>query len=147
MSELQASSNVSWIHIYGMNWMGDKSVHIDFAHPEITSLCCTKCIIHPCTSQVYNPYDNTVQILLLIVIPFFISCAVCTHVRSLPHAAHAWRSSSMVRRGRLQAALSSLTCRVKYDMSDATNAWHVVYSLQSWRRQANPTQIRALLQY
>lgn len=52
INALEAQSSTSAIHVFGMNWNGGDH-HIDFKQPELVSVCCTKCDIHPTASSDY----------------------------------------------------------------------------------------------
>ena len=56
LSALQEFDAVKIIEVFGMNWHGDRAMHIDFADSNIVTKCCHKCLIHDTRSIKYgNP--------------------------------------------------------------------------------------------
>lgn len=54
LSLLQETANITYIHVFGMNWNGDAEMHTDFANKSVVPSCCTKCIIHQTASTNYG---------------------------------------------------------------------------------------------
>lgn len=55
LSELQDHApNVTRIDVYGMNWHGDPTMHVDFRDSKLVRRCCTKCVVHPTASDAYG---------------------------------------------------------------------------------------------
>lgn len=55
ISALVDLPDVSTIHVIGMNWNGDPSMHIDFAWRDMVRTCCgSKCVIHPTLNDRYG---------------------------------------------------------------------------------------------
>ena len=54
LSVLQARADVRRIDVFGMNWNGDAEMHVDFADRSLVRRCCTKCVVHPTSSEAYS---------------------------------------------------------------------------------------------
>ena len=65
---LQGIPQIHEINVFGMNWNGDPSMHVDFRNKSIVSACCTKCVFHKTTTDNYG--DNICA--LNIVFPLFV---------------------------------------------------------------------------
>lgn len=59
LSHLQQSREVERIAVFGMNWNGNSSLHIDFANSSLVSGCCTKCRIHRTATRSYGNKSKT----------------------------------------------------------------------------------------
>ena len=67
LSALQEEPSVKQIEIFGMNWLGDENLHIDFANSSIVTACCTKCSFHETASDDYGS-DGTVLFLAFVAV-------------------------------------------------------------------------------
>lgn len=54
IAQLQADPFIQKVDVYGMNWSGLSSSHVDFAHPELMKTCCSKCTIHETPRRTYH---------------------------------------------------------------------------------------------
>jgi predicted membrane protein len=76
LSQLQQLPEVGIINVYGMNWQGSTSMHIDFKNSSIVRSCCTKCAFHATTSNYYGTGLTVVAVLFLVLM----GAAVCITV-------------------------------------------------------------------
>ena len=54
LSVLQSRADVRRMDVFGMNWNGDAQMHVDFAVRSLVRRCCTKCVVHPTSSEAYS---------------------------------------------------------------------------------------------
>tara|TARA_Y100000748_G_scaffold297133_1_gene290776 strand:+ start:156 stop:557 length:402 start_codon:yes stop_codon:yes gene_type:complete len=58
---------VEEIDVYGMNWNGDKTMHIDFLNKSLVAQCCTKCVIHSTVTKSYGNNNRLIMYILLLI--------------------------------------------------------------------------------
>ena len=76
---LDAQAEVARIDVYGMNWNGNRNMHVDFKYPTAVSKCCNKCVIHPTPTKLYGDEINApllLFVLFVVVLGVFSLCFV-----------------------------------------------------------------------
>lgn len=68
---LQSLIFVKQINVYGMNWNGDPTHHIDFKNRSIVPNCCTKCVIHSMNTTMYGT-DNSLGSWVILLAIFMV---------------------------------------------------------------------------
>lgn len=53
LSTLQNDDNVESINVFGMNFNGG-FWHVDFNDPNLSNICCTKCVFHKTSIEQYK---------------------------------------------------------------------------------------------
>jgi hypothetical protein len=57
LSSLENDKDVESINVFGMNFNGGWW-HVDFNDPNLSNICCTKCIFHKTSMDQYLPFEN-----------------------------------------------------------------------------------------
>jgi len=57
LSALEEAASVRQIDVFGMNWNGNREMHVDFADPDLVRRCCSKCVVHDTLSDIYGGHE------------------------------------------------------------------------------------------
>lgn len=88
LSVLQELDNVATINVYGMNWNGPADMHIDFANGTMVQDCCTKCVVHPTSTDAYGAAFFATSVGLVTIggiAAFFLTGGTLVGARKLLH--------------------------------------------------------------
>ena len=81
LSALNENLNVKNISVFGMNWNGNQD-HIDFLHPKMVALMCTKCNVHATHTDDYGQGGTVMALSVLGSISIF-GCLVFLYITDL----------------------------------------------------------------